>query len=71
MNEYVFACNGKSRIVQHESNDLWTVAHDEKEVNNYSVGDVFTISDIKGRCLTYRKISDGSLFLENVHGMYK
>ena len=42
--------------------------HDEKE--NYSVGDVFTISDSKGRCMTYRKISDGSLFLEDIHGMY-
>ena len=68
MNEFVIACNGKSRIVNHESWDMYVVAHDEKE--NYSVNDVFTISDIKGRCMTYRKISDGSLFLENVHGMY-
>ena len=69
MNEYVFACNGKSRIVCMDAVNLYDAAHNETEISKYSVGDIFTISDNKGRCMTYRKLSDGSLFLENVHGM--
>ncbi len=38
------------------------------EMHRYSIGDVFTVSDDKGRCMTYRKINNG-LQLIAVHGM--
>ena len=63
---YVFACNGKADIIQNDSPNLSEAAR--SEIHRYSIGDVFTVSDDKGRCMTYRKINDG-LQLIAVHGM--
>jgi hypothetical protein len=66
MNEYVFACNGKADIVQSDSLNISDAAR--SEISRYSIGDVFTVSDNKGRCMTYRKIDNG-IELIAVHGM--